>query len=447
MYPCTVPGCTSTFLSRQTMSEHNKKEHSTPNPVTCEFEGCTKVFATRVLMHKHMYRHTASLPCYQCDETFKDHGNLRGHRLRHHGGTRNYECEDCEKRFLTQQELDFHQAAHTNERPFLCNVDGCAQAFKEARKLTAHINMHNGLKLHPCSVQGCPKFFSQVGHMKIHVDTVHHKLRSFDCECGATFGRADGLRNHARLRTGEKPFRCDIDNCEAAFAQPQGLHGHVQKCHVDQYMARHKLHEQRVADHLLSCGFVERTNLGDKLPAAGEFKREHRVYFQCFEAASRVGGDPEAKPLRYCRIDFIIGAGQGGHVFLEVDEDQHRFGYGATHSCDFKRMHDVMHAGLLDPGCHVDGQPGLRVLWLRYNPTAWHVDGSVVTVPTKQRLEWLAECLRTAHPNRPGVLEIEYAFYDLTAGALELTDTEDYPDDMPSEYTDPSSFGLGVPCT
>ena len=109
----------------------------------------------------------------------------------------------------------------------------------------------------------------------------------------------------------------------------------------------------------------------------------------------------------------------GGYVFLEVDEHQHEFGYDASLSCDMKRMAKVMTSLTIEAG---DSVP--RVLWLRYNPHSYRVDGDLVSIPKVEREEWLVAFLRDAVLDEP--LAIAYAFYDSAEGQLEVLDNPEY---------------------
>lgn len=377
-----------------------------------------------------------------CNDSFEV-GKRHEHHKRKHAKIKDHKCQFCSSAFVTVQELNRHIAAvHTDDRPFMCQRDGCEKRFVTSGKLHAHDDAHKGKKNHACPVENCSSAFGQAGHLKGHLDTVHNKLRPFKCaECGDAFGRIDTLRNHEILHTGEKPHRCDIDDCKATFAQRAGLNNHMLKKHTAQFIARRKVEEEKVAAHLRSIGLVELTSLGDALPPAGHFKREHRVYFSCAAAS--------ASERKYACIDFIVGAINGGHVFLEVDEKQHRFGYGSALSCDFKRMYDVMAAAALDASCREGAAPGLRVQWLRYNPHSWYVDGSLVRVGTADRLKWLGERLQSAAPSSALTLDVEYAFYDEDEGELGVVADEDFPSELAERViigTTPEAFGRGLEC-
>jgi hypothetical protein len=58
-------------------------------------------------------------------------------------------------------------------------------------------------------------------------------------------------------------------------------------------------------------------------------------------------------------------------IFLEVDEDQHKFGAdGGTIRCDMKRMSNVIEALAMDGNT-------LPICFVRYNPNAFRINGKL----------------------------------------------------------------------
>ena len=144
------------------------------------------------------------------------------------------------------------------------------------------------------------------------------------------------------------------------------------------YVGRKKVQENRVAEALKAAGWKEFFH-PELMPPPGFFKREHMIDFVCAEPAAYTSKErgkqatrPRGKALRdappsdFCRIDFVLGY-EGGYVFLETDEHQHRFGFNhgdsATVSCDGRRMANV-HSSLTMKATAA-GTDAPSIFWLR----------------------------------------------------------------------------------
>ena len=135
--------------------------------------------------------------------------------------------------------------------------------------------------------------------------------------------------------------------------------------------------------------FREEEKVAQALQSAGiEFKREHRVTFDCWDDT-------------WASIDFIIV--QAGVVFvLEVDEDQHEW-YGTI--CEVSRMMKV-YAALI-----ADGNT-LPVVIIRYNPHAFRVNGQLQKVVSRDRITTLVHFIQFYRPVNN--LQIQYMYYNCT---------------------------------
>jgi hypothetical protein len=179
--------------------------------------------------------------------------------------------------------------------------------------------------------------------------------------------------------------------------------------HAQQHAARRKFQEERVKKAAIGRGWTEYV-ASDTLPPAGSFKREHRIGFDCLSDVSS----------KFCRIDFIFHLRAGGYVFLEVDENQHLFGYDAELSCDMKRMSNVATSLTME-------HPDFTYMWVRYNPNAWHVDGVTTRVPKEQREQRLFDYLdRATLSESVGLQAVQYWYYDQDDGQLEVLDNDEF---------------------
>jgi hypothetical protein len=164
-------------------------------------------------------------------------------------------------------------------------------------------------------------------------------------------------------------------------------------------MARQKKQEVRVENALVAAGY-EQVRLGDASPPAGCFSREHRVDFRCIE-----------KRLTWATIDFVVTLANGQLVLLEVDENQHRFGYGEV-GCDMRRIARVKES------LTIGGQTaGMHVV--RYNPQGFKVAGKTVrtlkTVREARLIEVLDQFAQASLED--GELRVWYMYYDQSADA------------------------------
>ncbi len=147
------------------------------------------------------------------------------------------------------------------------------------------------------------------------------------------------------------------------------------------------------------------------------FQREHRVDFTCAAL------DTDRK---CARIDFVILA-HGHVVCLEVDEGEHRFGY--TVLCDMARMSHIHESMAI-------GGNTLPVVFLRYNPQQYTVNGKLQRKPRKYREERLIQLLQdpSSDVGSGSSLAIKYMYYDAkttkeggsATTRLEIHDDPDY---------------------
>lgn len=165
--------------------------------------------------------------------------------------------------------------------------------------------------------------------------------------------------------------------------------------HTPEGLARQKKQEQRIATALTASGF--------------DFKREHTIDFMCL-------GDATG---RCARVDFLLLL-SGRVIMLEVDEDQHRFGYGPV-LCDMARMADIVLS------LAAEGNT-LPIQFVRYNPHAFKVDGATVRTLKRDREACLVSYLRALPPVDASTppLAVQYMFYDTEAGHPVVTRDPDY---------------------
>ncbi|AEO97622.1 zinc finger protein [Emiliania huxleyi virus 84] len=338
-----------------------------------------------------------------------------------------YSCgyDGCTYFTFRVNDMTRHRRIHTGEKPYKCDVLDCNAAFAKSCDLTTHKRTHTGEKPYKCDMLNCNAAFSDQSNLKKH-KRIHMGEKPYKCDiCGSAFADPTACKVHKRTHTGEKPYKCKI--CDYASTQSNNLYDHMRIHHTIEHNASKKIQEEKVSQLLTESGYIQLYNLGDTLPPPGHYKREHHIQFNCASKNSK---------QKWCRIDFIINS-NGTYIFLEVDENQHRFGYDAMLSCDCKRMTDVQ-ATVIQSDDRIP-----PIYWLRYNPQAWHYNEETIRVPTEVRHRFLMERINEVQHSES--IRIEYMFYDIVDDELEVLKNEEYADcfrPLAFQLTTPEKFGV-----
>lgn len=410
----TCPECGKTFYSKKRLSTHRQNHRK---PYVCDVEECFKAFSTKKDLQRHTNTHTGAKPhvCDICGTAFANDANLRTH-MNTHTHEKVYRCdhEGCEKEYYASSHLQIHKQTHENPKSHSCPHDGCDKRYAQLSGLNTHIKAKHmdiwfecprgcgkkfrrqrGMRTHvevvhdkiryPCRHDGCDRDFGYTSHRNIH-ELSHNGVKPHECaSCDSNFRTAAELRAHTFIHLGYKPLSFPDEHCDFTCVWQSALKVHISRKHSEEGAQNQKRQEAKVSRHFEKLGLAH--------------KREHRIDFTCIDSDKY-----------WASIDFVIEM-SGGIVFLEVDENQHRFGYGSV-SCDLKRMAHVMEALALDGNT-------LPILWIRYNPNAFRIAGKLQKVLQRDREEALYEKIVNWVPSRP--MELAYMYYDIgNTGELEV---------------------------
>ncbi|XP_048003356.1 zinc finger protein 732-like [Leguminivora glycinivorella] len=229
-YTCNI--CYVVMTTRRSMACH-MAIHTEPKSEICEnntwdCDKCDKIFSTKNAMNSHM-RNVHSKKTFRCDVCSKLFNSLRQmtkHKVIHTERERNYCCDQCGQRFLTNTVLACHKQCHTGDKPFTCDI--CQKKFRNKYSMKEHVYTHMGFMRYTCNK--CGKKFTTSSGCRKH-DLSHHKNtiteRAFSCEiCNKQFMHNHHLKRHKLLHTGEKPYECET--CGKQFSVKFNLDTHMQ---------------------------------------------------------------------------------------------------------------------------------------------------------------------------------------------------------------------------
>lgn len=105
----------------------------------------------------------------------------------------------------------------------------CGADFKDNNGLRQHVKIHSGQRPFLCTE--CGSSFPRHTELRRHMRT-HTGERPFLCTyCGKRFADSSTLTQHVRLHTGYKPFKCPC--CELTFAQSSHMKDHFRRKHPE----------------------------------------------------------------------------------------------------------------------------------------------------------------------------------------------------------------------
>ncbi|XP_061912431.1 zinc finger protein 85-like isoform X3 [Entelurus aequoreus] len=200
-FQCTR--CEETFTLFKPLLRHAENFHKISRPFKCNH--CSKTFPGLRFLIKHEWKHTGHLP---------------------------FRCAFCGLRFRNDADLVSHQRVHTREKPYLCAE--CGKTFSQRSNLLRHLHfIHSeskNEKKHICTE--CNASFKEKGALTLHQKRKHHKQRfRHTCSyCGKSFS-ASSIKRHTLIHTGERPFKCDVPECDKAFLSAVEVKKHVLTFH------------------------------------------------------------------------------------------------------------------------------------------------------------------------------------------------------------------------
>ncbi|XP_063390678.1 zinc finger protein 26-like [Cydia fagiglandana] len=255
-------------------SKHNKKFYTEyedrvipfkvpmGNNYICQI--CGLKFESFGSIERHMNGHFRNYNCDKCDRGFVTNHRLNTHiKTIHVEGS--FQCDNCMKVFSSQQKLKSHvDTVHKMLKRFKCTK--CPERFTAYFKRYQHlVEIHGQAELeYKCNV--CDKVYRKKSMLSQHMKRDHLEERSVQCEiCFSNFFSRKELNMHMVKHNGARTFECAV--CKKAYARKKTLTEHM------------RIHNN---DRRFSCAVCGLTFV-QKCSLKGHMKTHHAESLSCGE--------------------------------------------------------------------------------------------------------------------------------------------------------------------
>ncbi|KPJ17566.1 Myoneurin [Papilio machaon] len=201
VHKCTE--CNMVFKTKERIIAHQKWHDKiedmkgTEEAHVCEVCGLVLLDEDQLIEHnekKHMKKYT----CYYCGRMYKGENSFEFHIKKHemhmmgdakkrtnstnikedkNVSKKKFSCATCQRDFVDDRSLMWHQRLHTNERPYVCDV--CGRGFVSLNRRNQHAVCAHTAPARRCPL--CPALFHLRSMVNTHVKKVHlkeHKRRN-----------------------------------------------------------------------------------------------------------------------------------------------------------------------------------------------------------------------------------------------------------------------------
>lgn len=253
-YQCVV--CHKAF-TRSTLLHRHEKIHTDQPKFLCVF--CEKPFLSKDELEKHTERHRKNrpFPCKVCGKSFAFKQGLERHETIH-AKEQPFPCQYCSQSFSTPSKLSRHLTAHAGERPFPCKL--CPKSYLLSHHLTRHLRSHTqGSGSYKC--YDCERTFVSRDDLIYH--SAVHATQNLMCPlCKDQFESLDQVTEHIKQHAEGEQYACEF--CDLIFLTAERLQSHSEERHVDD-MAAYEEHDKRNEKRMDSYSMADDGQQGDEV--------------------------------------------------------------------------------------------------------------------------------------------------------------------------------------
>ncbi len=197
---------------------------------------CDKNFTQRCHLTRHMklvHNDGGGFRCDFCNVDFNSSNEKRIHnRTAHNKRKAFYKCPQCGKILKGKYVLKLHiQTVHDKIKKFKCQH--CDRTFANSTGRACHVeSIHGGgVRQFKCEANGCSKAFKFKSQLKLHTANVHERVKKYQChKCEKIFVRPTTLQNHIAV-IHDKTAKHQCKYCDLGFTVPYSLTRHIEAVH------------------------------------------------------------------------------------------------------------------------------------------------------------------------------------------------------------------------
>ncbi|XP_052804416.1 zinc finger protein 117-like [Mya arenaria] len=226
--------CHTEFSSVLDLIRHACKEHPALSILKCPVQNCQMKFHDYNSRIRHLKSaHSEERPylCEVCGDAFKQTSALKNHTYCIHAESKDkikFQCKVCGRVFHKKHGLKAHESLHTGVRKYACDVKDCEKTFRLQDTYRRHMQLHNNDLKYKCEL--CGKAYNRVDLLIAHEDK-HAGVKPHKCElCAKSFSTKGNLSTHMKIHEG---IRFDCKVCGRTFGFKSNLNKHVKDFHSD----------------------------------------------------------------------------------------------------------------------------------------------------------------------------------------------------------------------
>ncbi|XP_056377044.1 oocyte zinc finger protein XlCOF6-like [Hyla sarda] len=210
-------------------ADHIKNNADKKQSYKCS--SCQLEFETKdtYKVHVQCHKHGGGFTCLYCDCFMSEWDPMEKHIKSHRLVRKSYQCQVCEKRFMTQSAWKSHMRGHDQKSDvFLCTK--CPLSFDSESVRNLHVTCHSEDVFKCCQ---CGLVEQEWNKIYEHLCTHDSSLKPFTCStCSKRFFTKSQMKAHSSKHKKHKVLACS--SCSLTFKNSHQMNKHQRHDHLKQ---------------------------------------------------------------------------------------------------------------------------------------------------------------------------------------------------------------------